>query len=130
MVPKTKSKGKAKSKPVVGPRVPASMPKKPNNAFQHYCSEKQGAGMRIPELLKEYQNLPDKAQREEAANAAKEQYQLDIATWEKSVEGRKYLKAVEAAGKKKKMMDAKARFMKDEPKRPSSSYFIFLEEMR
>merc|ERR1712048_952550 len=27
-------------------------------------------------------------------------------------------------------MDAKARFMKDEPKRPSSSYFIFLEEMR
>merc|ERR1712113_351472 len=83
MVPKTKSKGKAKAKPAVGPRIPASMPKKPSSAFQNYCTEKQGAGMRIPELLKEYQNLPDKAAREEAANSAKEQYQSALATWEK-----------------------------------------------
>jgi len=127
--PKAKAKAKAKAKGPLLPKAPESMPKRPTNAFQAFC---QGKSMPVAALQKAWTELPedDKKEKQDAATAASEEYQRAISEWEASLEGKKYKRTIEAIGKRKRLTDAKVRFLKDEPKRPPSAYFAFMSDNR
>lgn len=132
--PKGKAKAKAKAKGSPFPKAPESMPQKPKSAFQSFCQEcvREGKSMPLAGLHKAWSELPEDVKKEkaDAASAASEEYRTAILAWEAEPEGRKYKKTIESIGKRKRLTDAKAKFMKDEPKRPPSAYFAFIADNR
>mmetsp|Transcript_56351 Transcript_56351/g.158843 ORF Transcript_56351/g.158843 Transcript_56351/m.158843 type:complete len:1194 (+) Transcript_56351:47-3628(+) len=122
--------GKGKGPPP--PRRPDDYPVKPLDALKAFCREQAEAGKGIADLMKMFQALPEE-ERAERQRGAQERYSAFVAekeAFDKSERGRKYLKAVQAFDKRKRLALAKARFLKDEPKRPPVAFTIFLAERR
>jgi len=136
MKPKGKGKGKGKSKASAKaatsllPPKPAGFPKRPMDAMKTFCEEMAGKGKSLVELAKLFQDLPeeDKAARKKAAVEAGLKYQEEVAAWKRTPEGRKYCKEVVLVRKRKMLKEAKSQFLTQEPKRPPTAYFIFLQE--
>lgn len=111
------------------PKKPDSCPERPLNAFRLFGKE---AGGNLAETAKKWQELGKEGQakyNERAALASKEHAEAMIA-WEKSPEARKWRAQTAAVIKRKRLNDAKNRFLKDEPKRGQSAYFLFVAGMR
>mmetsp|Transcript_102896 Transcript_102896/g.320623 ORF Transcript_102896/g.320623 Transcript_102896/m.320623 type:complete len:1217 (+) Transcript_102896:71-3721(+) len=128
---KVKAKAKAKKKSggpnIPKPKRPEALPQKPLDAFKSYCKEMAGAGKALGDLAKMFKEL-SADEREERQNAFKEkmlEYQQQTEEFDKTPEGRKYAHAIASYLKKKRLLIAKQRFMKDEPKRSPSAFTLF-----
>jgi len=136
--PSTSGKGKAKGKNVItGPAKPANLPKKPPASFFLFCSEKRrdGAPGGIKALNDAWIQLGADGQKEYNEKVAEmnRQYELDMKEFTKSVEGKKYLREKAQAEKKQRLVKAKEKYLgkaPQEPKRPPSAYFIFVQDNR
>jgi len=133
---KVKAKAKAKSKGkginIPKPKRPEGMPQKPLDAFKTFCRDNAGTGKNLVDLSKAFRELP--AEELQKLNSETEErrkkYEEEAAEFDKSADGRKYAKAIVVFEKRRKLAIAKARFLKDEPKRPQSAYLIFVNEKR
>ena len=114
------------------PAKPDSMPQKPLDAFKFFCTEQKGSGKALGDLSKMFRELPEeeRSERNNQARERVEKYQADMAEFNNSVIGKKYRKSVEAYEKRKRLGLARAKYMKNEPKRPLTAYFIFVQEKR
>jgi len=123
VVRKTKS-GKAIPMP---PPKPESFPQKPDNAYRQFCRENAGAGKGLAELAKMFAELPpeEKASHNNLAQERMNKYKEEMQAWASSDEGKKYLRAVAATEKRKRLILARERFLKDEPKRPQTALEMF-----
>lgn len=129
---KKKAKAKAKGLSLPKPKAPEALPQKPMDLFKQYCKEMAGAGKALGDLAKMFKELPDeeREERKKAYEARMEEYQEKSAEFNKSPEGRKYVHAVNNWMKRKRIMIAKIRFMKDEPKKPLSAFQLFASAKR
>jgi len=134
-----KAKGKAKAAPsgVAMPPKPDSLPVAPQSGFFMFGEEtRAGGGPRgIPEVGKLWKELGAEGQKEfnEKAKEARSKYENDMREFQKSAVGKNYLRLKMVAEKKGRLAAAKAKFLgganaPQEPKRPASSYFIFLAQ--
>jgi len=113
------------------PQKPASMPSKPPDALKLF-KEQAGAGKKSAEIAEAFRELPSEEKekfREQAVEGIKE-YEEKLKEWKRSEEGKKYLKEMKAFEKRRKLANAKQRFLKDEPKRPPNAAAIFRSEKR
>eukprot|EP00434_Breviolum_minutum_P017051 symbB.v1.2.015044.t1/scaffold1112.1/size147309/2 len=113
------------------PQKPASMPSKPPDALKLF-KEQAGAGKKSAEIAEAFRELPSEEKekfREQAEEGIKE-YEEKLKEWKRSEEGKKYLKEMKAFEKRRKLANAKQRFLKDEPKRPPNAAAIFRSEKR
>jgi len=135
------NKGKVKSKKKAGPAAvkmpekPEGLPQAPKNGFAIYSEETRSGGgpTGIREVSTAWVNLGAEGQKkyQEKAEEEKHKYEADMIEFDKTVEGKKYRREKMFAERKQKLMKAKERFLGNaeapkEPKRPPSSYFIFL----
>lgn len=116
------------------PPKPDNMPKPPLNGMFLFGEETRANGgpRGVKEVAELWKNLDEEGKKKinEKAAEQKKQYLIDFAEFQKSVEGKTYLRLKAAAGKSKKMAVAKTKFLSadgvKEPKRPPGAYFIFL----
>merc|ERR1712187_1025790 len=134
-------KGKAKGKSAGNsplPPPPANLPKPPANAyfmFGSYIRSQPGGPKGLKEVQQAWVQLGAEGQKKyiEQAEEAKKKFEEDMAAFRKTVEGKKYLRLKQGAEKKITLQKAKKRFLggenaMEEPKRPPSPYFLFLQE--
>ncbi|CAE7618338.1 cka1 [Symbiodinium pilosum] len=123
--------GKAKGKGSGEPAKPASMPRKPPDAFKLY-REQDGAGKKAADASQAFGELSEEetAKFKELASKAKDEYKEKMDEFRKSDEGKKYLREVAAFYKRKKFANAKAKYLKDEPKKPPSAVQLFIVAKR
>merc|ERR1711966_453026 len=119
------------------PEKPANLPSAPKNGFFIFGDETRASGG--PKDLKGINQLwlalgaeGQKKYKEQAEEAASK-YAADLKAFQSSIEGKKYLRLKAVAEKRAKLVSAKKKFLgganqPQEPKRPLSSYFIFLGE--
>jgi len=114
------------------PKKPEGFPEKPGSAFQEFVREHQGEGKNAKDLYAAYEALDneEKEDRKQRANQKMTEYQQAIVDFQKTPEYKRYVAASNAYRKRKALGDAKARFLKNEPKKPVSAYFLFLSEIR
>lgn len=133
------AKAKAKSRGIPLPPVPENMPKKPASGFFLYLSEQRKAGAvgGTGELTEKWRNLGAEGQKKYVDEAAEQlaQYEKDMKEFQKSADGKRYLRLKVAAEKKNRIMQAKTKFLgsagaPQEPKRPQSAYFLFIADKR
>jgi len=130
---------KAKSKGIAAPPAPENMPKRPASGFFMYLSEQKKAGVTGSnmQLTEAWRNLGAEGQKKYQDEAAEQlaQYEKDMKEFQKSGEGKRYLRLKGAADKKNRIMLAKTKFLGSagappEPKRPQSAYFLFIADKR
>jgi len=127
--------GKAKVKEVVkGPAKPANLPKKPLHGMQLFGQTVQGS---LKAQADAWRALGAEGQKEwmEKAQQNEREYQKVLVEFNRSVEGKKYNREKLVFDKRLRVDKAKERFLgkedgPKEPKRPPSSYFIFVQEKR
>lgn len=133
------AKVKAKSKGIALPPAPENMPKKPVSGFFLFLSEqrKTGSGQGTAQLNEAWRNLGAEGQKKYTEEAAEQQtqYEKDLREFQRSAEGKRYLRLKAAADKKNRIMQAKTKFLgtagaPQEPKRPQSAYFLFIADKR
>mmetsp|Transcript_36179 Transcript_36179/g.115064 ORF Transcript_36179/g.115064 Transcript_36179/m.115064 type:complete len:1222 (-) Transcript_36179:108-3773(-) len=136
--PKAKAKGKAMGGALM-PAAPESLPKKPPSGFFIFLSEQRTSGMsgNNAKLTEAWRELGAEGQKKYMDDAAERlsKYEKDMKEFNKSAEGKKYFRLKSAAEKKNKIHLAKKRFLGSEdapkePKRPPSTYFLFVQEKR
>jgi len=129
---KAKAKAKAKGLSLPKPKAPEALPQKPLDLFKQYCKEMAGAGKALGDLAKMFKELPDeeRKERQKAYQAKMEEYQQKTAEFDKTPEGRKYAHAVGSWIKRKRILMAKVKFMKDQPKKPMSAFQLFATAKR
>merc|ERR1711972_78740 len=103
--------------------------------FGSYIRSQPGGPKGLKEVQQAWVQLGAEGQKKylDQAEAAKKKYEEDMAAFRKTVEGKKYLRLKQGAEKRITLQKAKKRFLggKDaleEPKRPPSPYFLFLQE--
>jgi len=133
------AKAKAKTRGIPLPPAPESMPKKPASGFFLFLSEQRKAGNAggNMQLTESWRNLGAEGQKKYMDEAAEQlaQYEKDMKDFQKSADGKRYLRLKLAADKKNRIMQAKTKFLgsagaPQEPKRPQSSYFLFIADKR
>jgi len=133
------AKAKAKSKGIALPPAPENLPKKPASGFFLFMSEqrKNGSGMGSAQLNEAWRNLGAEGQKKYTDEAAEQmsQYEKDMRDFQRSAEGKRYLRLKAAAETKNRIMQAKTKFLgsagaPQEPKRPQSAYFLFIADKR
>merc|ERR1712137_1354370 len=89
-------------------------------------------GLKSADIQKEFQALSEEEKRERLDAAAKlaSQYKDDLATWKQSAAGKSYQRMCEAHIKKARLLVAKKRLLKDEPKKPQPAFMIFSSQRR
>merc|ERR1712039_714131 len=135
---KEKEKSKKKVKTMELPAEPANLPKKPPGAFMMFLQEQRAAqpGANQQKFTEDWRNMGAEGQKKyvDEANNKLNQYEKDMKEFQKSLEGKKYLRLKAGVERKNKLISAKARFLGSaevqEPKRPPSAYFIFVSEKR
>eukprot|EP00927_Polykrikos_kofoidii_P028127 TRINITY_DN2460_c0_g1_i3.p1 TRINITY_DN2460_c0_g1~~TRINITY_DN2460_c0_g1_i3.p1 ORF type:complete len:1243 (+),score=339.34 TRINITY_DN2460_c0_g1_i3:500-3730(+) len=130
-VSKPKAKGKSKSI-ASGPKKPASMPTRPVSAFQTFCKEVSGPGKSLGDMARAYKEL-DEEKRDTMEKEAKERenaYEQELDAWNKSEEGKKYLRMKHSFEVRRKLAFAKKKFADGEPKKPLTAFMIFCNEQR
>jgi len=113
--------------------VPESMPKKPLNAFQAFCKDSTGKFKGgLSELTKAFASLAEDDKRRYLSEAGERsaKYLQELATFEKSKEGRRYRSAVSGAAKRKRLKELNEKFLKDMPKKNLTAFFLFLSGNR
>jgi len=134
--PKAKAKGKGKgAKPapsIAGPKKPAGMPVAPPKAHGLYVKAQSGTGKSLGDMMKGYKDLDpeEKKKYEDEANEKLKQFNEEMDAFNKSDEGKKYLRDKVVFGKRKRIADAKAKYLKDEPKRPANAMMLFCSDKR
>eukprot|EP00933_Yihiella_yeosuensis_P022710 TRINITY_DN17832_c0_g1_i1.p1 TRINITY_DN17832_c0_g1~~TRINITY_DN17832_c0_g1_i1.p1 ORF type:complete len:1215 (-),score=478.94 TRINITY_DN17832_c0_g1_i1:131-3775(-) len=131
--PKVAGAKKGKVKPTVSlPKKPEGMPKKPPDAMKLFMQEQAGQGKGLGELAKMFREISaeERARLVEAAKEKQADYQKAMDDFNKSEEGKKYNKEVKIASKRKRLADAKFKFLEDEPKKPVIALMIFASEKR
>mmetsp|Transcript_28899 Transcript_28899/g.46517 ORF Transcript_28899/g.46517 Transcript_28899/m.46517 type:complete len:1236 (-) Transcript_28899:183-3890(-) len=114
-----------------GPKAPPTMPKKvARNAFEVFAQEMSGKGLNLAELQKQFKELTaeDRQKYHKEADQNRQTYKAALEEFEKSKEGRQYKLKVKSFIKQRKIKALKAKYLKDEPKRPPNAYFIFRDE--
>merc|ERR1712066_626468 len=101
---KGKAKGKSGGKGSM-PKEPANLPKPPANAyfmFGSYIRSQPGGPKGLKEVQQAWVQLGAEGQKKyvEQAEAAKKQYEEDMAAFRKTVEGKKHLRLKQGAEKK------------------------------
>lgn len=125
-------KGKAKQAGPAMPEKPPSLPSAPPNSYFLFSQEKRASGgpRNARELNKVWLELGAEGQKvyNDRAAEMKKKYDSDMIQFSKSGEGKKYLRLKQQALKRQKLIFAKKKFLGEtkEPKRPLSSYFMFL----
>mmetsp|Transcript_81078 Transcript_81078/g.142961 ORF Transcript_81078/g.142961 Transcript_81078/m.142961 type:complete len:1231 (+) Transcript_81078:30-3722(+) len=132
--PKGKAKGK-KGKPaptIPQPKKPENMPVKPPDAMKLYMKAQTGSGKSLGDMFKAFKELPEEEKKayEDQASETQQKYAEEYKAWEKSEEGKKYLREKTTFGKRKRLADAKAKFLKEQPKKPPNAMFLFCAENR
>mmetsp|Transcript_17395 Transcript_17395/g.46353 ORF Transcript_17395/g.46353 Transcript_17395/m.46353 type:complete len:594 (+) Transcript_17395:3-1784(+) len=131
-----KSKGKAKAKSVgpAAPEVPANFPKKPPQAFFLFRSKTPGGPK---EVHQKWLALGAEGQKEwnDKAKEMQDQYDKDLKEFQKSADGKKYLRLKAAYDKKVRESKIREKFLggadaPKEPKRPQTAYFLFVADKR
>lgn len=115
-----------------GPKKPASFPKPPLGAFELFKKDESNQGKSADDLTKLWGEL-EKEKREELDTQAKEgitKYQEDVKEWNKGPDARRWAAMKTQFGKRKQLAIAKSKYMKDEPKKPRTSYDIFFEDKK
>merc|ERR1719362_1665398 len=132
MVKKKKMKKKKKGLLMLRPQAPEGLPKKPLDAFKTFCKENTGEGKSLGELAKMFRELDEeqRAEKNREFSEAMEKYTNDLAEFNKTPEGKKYAARIVAFEKKKRLTFARLKFLKDEPKKPASGFFLYLSEQR
>eukprot|EP00913_Durusdinium_trenchii_P024144 g22671.t1 len=113
------------------PKKPGTMPAKPPDALKLYKDE-LGAGKKTSELVAAFQELPaeEKAKYRGRAEEAKKEFEERMKEWKSTEEGKKYIKETRAFEKRRKLTNARHKFLKDEPKRPPNATLLFCNEKR
>ncbi|CAK8985915.1 unnamed protein product [Durusdinium trenchii] len=113
------------------PKKPGTMPAKPPDALKLYKDE-LGAGKKTSELVAAFQELPaeEKAKYRGRAEEAKKEFEDQMKEWKSTEEGKKYIKETRAFEKRRKLTNARHKFLKDEPKRPPNATLLFCNEKR
>eukprot|EP00442_Polarella_glacialis_P052180 CAMPEP_0115150676 /NCGR_PEP_ID=MMETSP0227-20121206/65176_1 /TAXON_ID=89957 /ORGANISM="Polarella glacialis, Strain CCMP 1383" /LENGTH=1249 /DNA_ID=CAMNT_0002561077 /DNA_START=69 /DNA_END=3819 /DNA_ORIENTATION=+ len=133
--PKGKAKGKGKAKATSAPQVkkPESMPTRPADAFKAFIKSQAGSGGKgLGEFAKMFRELaPEEKERlDKEAKERQATYHQEFADWNKSAEGKKYNSQVIIFGKRKRLADAKSKFMQDEPKKPPHAFMLYCTDKR
>jgi len=129
---KSKTGGKSAAPRPTAPPRPDSYPVKPSDAVTQFLKEHAGAGKAKADLAKEFRELEEEAKGSRIREAQERlaQYNEAMEEWSKSEEGSKYLKSVKIFETRKRMSFAKSRFLKNEPKKPQTAYFLYTGEKR
>lgn len=134
LVKRLSGKGKEASPRVAAPPKPANMPSKPLPALILFA---RNVGGSLKEQRDAWTKLGSEGQQEwqTKAKEAEQQYEKDLIAFNKTIEGKKYNREKSSFEKKQKMQIAKKRFLggasaPQEPKKPCSSYFLFVQEKR
>jgi len=133
-----KAKSKAKKGPVVvQPEKPAGMPVLPKNGLTLFIEETRKSGgpadLRAINQLWVQKGAEGQKEFTERAEELKKKYESDMIQFQRTAEGKRYIRLKAAADRKLRLINAKKRFLGDanapkEPKRPASAYFLFLSE--
>jgi len=112
------------------PTKPSDMPEKPAGAFKRFC--KTQSGLDLAGLHRAYQALEEDKRKEfeAAAKEDDEKHKEALADFNSSEAGKKYQRAMDVYAKRKRLGEAKARFLTDMPDKPQSAFMIFLSERR
>jgi len=135
----SKSKGKSKSsQPAVPmPEKPANMPVDPKTGFNVYAEEQRisGGPAGLREAHKKWIDLQAEGQQKynDQATELRNEYETAMTAFKETAEGKKYLREKDSCDKRSRLAKAKKRYLggddgPKEPKRPCSSYFLFLGE--
>jgi hypothetical protein len=134
------SMGKAKAKKgpvIVAPVKPANMPVDPKNGFSLFSEERRRAGgdISLKAVAGAWTELKADGQKKymDQAEESKRKYEADMLQFQKTVEGKKYLREKAATDRKQRLATAKKKYLggaeaPKEPKRPPGPYFLFLTE--
>jgi len=128
---KPKAKGKAKAGPKP-PKKPEGMPEKPLGAFKVFVKDMAGQGKDLSALSKAWAEVPEdeKKERMEKAEEAEKKYNEDLQEYNKTDAGKKYQKDLASHAKRARISSARARYMKDAPKKPATAQSFFFSEKR
>merc|ERR1712136_710463 len=124
-----------------GPAKPDSLPKKPLSPFFQFIAEERARNTdgdsSIEAMNQKWLALGAEGQKEyvDKVNELNRQYEKDMVEFNRSVEGKKYLREKGASEKKSRIAAARHKHLEGpdapvEPKRPPSSYFIFVSERK
>lgn len=138
---KPKAKTKTKTAPVsLGPPKPDNFPKKPPMAQHLYGAEmrKQGQVLLLKQLHEGWIKLGADGQKTymDQVKEMSAKYETDMKEFQKTAEGKKYIREKTAHDRKARVSAVKSKFLgkgesaMKEPKRPPSAYFIFVGDKR
>merc|ERR1711972_677437 len=103
--------------------------------FGSYIRSQPGGPKGLKEVQQAWVQLGAEGQKKyiDQADEAKKKFEEDMAAFRKTAEGKKYLRLKMGAEKRMTLQKAKKKFLggkdaMEEPKRPPSPYFLFLQE--
>lgn len=131
-------KGKVKNKAPPQPAKPENLPKKPSTAMTLFFADrkKEGGGGGLREQAEAWTKLGADGQKPyvEKAREQANEYEVQMKQFQRTAEGKKYLREMAQWEKRAKLNKAKERFLGGsevkEPKKPPSPYFLFVQEKR
>lgn len=114
------------------PKKPAGIPEKPQGSFKLYCKSQAGTGKDLAALHRGFRELDtdEKGELESKAKEEEEKYKEDLAAFNNSEAGKKYTRGMAVYEKRKRLGEAKARFLGDMPKKPDIAFKFFINENR
>jgi len=125
-------KAKAAKAAASAPKKPAGHPEKPMSAFKLYMKGQIGQGKDLATMNRGYAELSaeERAKFEAEAKEADEKYQAELAEFNKTEAGKKYQRSLVSFDKRKKLGDAKAKYLGDAPSKPDNALTLFSREKR
>lgn len=110
------------------PERPESYPKKPPGAYALFVKDKRGE-VEVGKLGELWSGLDpeQKDAYEKQAAELREEYQKAMEDFANSEEGKTYTRKVKQVGRQRRMSMAKAKFLKDLPKKPLGALQLFMK---
>lgn len=114
------------------PVKPEGIPQKPPGAFKSFQKSLAGTGKDLGAMTRAWRELDaeEKEKLEEQAKEADAKYQADLEAFNKTEAGKKYKKAMEVYEKRKRLGEAKTRFLGNMPKKPALAFSFFVTANR
>merc|ERR1712226_1576754 len=110
------------------PTRPETWPEKPKTAMQIFTLEKRAAGEDIAKIGDMWKELSseERGKYDDMQIAAQKEYEQGMREFKASDEGKTYFRDTKIALKKRKVLGAKIKFLKDMPKKPKAAIHLFM----
>jgi len=125
-------KAKAAKVAAAVPKKPDGYPEKPPSAFKLYMKGQVGQGKDLGAMNRGYVEISaeERGKFEAEAKELDEKYKADMVEFNKTEAGKKYAKAMQGFEKRKKLGEAKAKYLDNAPQRPDNAWMLFSKAKR